>query len=63
MKRFIIFIAASSFLSLALFSQQGLTLEGAMAIAEENSPAIKRTKFSLMRSQENLNAQRASLKS
>ena len=63
MKKLILFLAVSSFLSLALFSQQGLTLEEAMIIAEESSPAIKRTKYSLMRSQENLNAQRASLKS
>lgn len=63
MKKFIPLLTVLSFLTLALFSQQGLTLEDAMTIAEENSPQIKRTKFSLMRSQENLNAQRASLKS
>ena len=51
------------FSCLGLFAQQGLTLEAAMDIAEKNSPDIKRTRFSLERSQENLNAQRASLKS
>ena len=45
------------------FSQTGLTLENAMAIAEDNSPDIKRSKLNLERSQENLNAQRAALKS
>jgi len=49
--------------SVSLFAQTGLTLESAMSIAEENSPDIKRTKYNLIRSQENLNAQRASLKS
>jgi outer membrane protein len=45
------------------FSQQGLTLEQSLRIAEMNSPAMKKTRFSLIRSQENLNAQNASLKS
>ena len=45
------------------FSQQGLTLEQAMRIAETNSPSMKTTRLSLVRSQENLNAQNASLKS
>jgi len=44
-------------------AQQGLTLEVAMGIAEENSPSIKRTRLNLVRSRENLNAQRAALKS
>ena len=44
-------------------SQQGLTLEKALSIAESNSPSMKRTKLSLVRSQENLNAQNAALKS
>lgn len=42
---------------------QGLTLEQALKIAEENSPSMKRTRLSLVRSQENLNAQNAALKS
>ena len=46
-----------------LFAQQGLTLETALDIAENNSPDIKQTRLSLERSRENLNAQRASLKS
>ena len=45
------------------FSQQGLTLEQALGTAESNSPAMKKTRLSLIRSQENLNAQNASLKS
>lgn len=50
-------------LGTALFAQQGLTLEAALNIAEDNSPDIKQTRLSLERSRENLNAQRASLKS
>ena len=46
-----------------LMAQQGLTLGAAMDIAEENSPNIKKTRLGLVRSRENLNAQRASLKS
>jgi outer membrane protein len=49
--------------NLSGFSQQGLTLEQALGTAESNSPAMKRTRLSLIRSQENLNAQNASLKS
>lgn len=49
--------------SLSAFSQQGLTLDQALSTAESNSPAMKRTKLYLVRSQENLNAQTASLKS
>ncbi len=45
------------------FSQQGMTLEQSLRIAEVNSPAMKKTRLSLVRSQENLNAQNASLKS
>ncbi len=44
-------------------AQQGLTLEAALAVAEDNSPSIKKTRLSLVRSRENLNAQRAALKS
>jgi len=49
--------------ALVSFSQQGITLEQAMKIAESNSPSIKITKLNLIRSQENLNAQNAALKS
>lgn len=50
-------------LSLSAAAQQGLTLDSAMEIAEESSPTLKRSRISLDRSRENLNAQRASLKS
>lgn len=42
---------------------QGLTLEQALDVAAKNSPSIKRTRLNLVRSQENLNAQNAALKS
>jgi len=45
------------------FPQQGLTLEQALNIAESNSPSMKKTRLNLIRSQENLNAQNAALKS
>jgi len=48
---------------IAGFSQEGLTLEQSLDIAELNSPSMKRTRLSLIRSQENLNAQNAALKS
>lgn len=48
---------------LGAFTQQGMTLDQALTIAESNSPTIKKTRLSLVRSQENLNAQKASLKS
>jgi len=44
-------------------SQQGLTLEQSLSVAELNSPTMKKTRLNLIRSQENLNAQNASLKS
>ncbi len=46
-----------------VFPQQGLTLEQSLGIAETNSPSMKITKLGLIRSQENLNAQNAALKS
>jgi len=45
------------------WSQQGMTLDKSLSIAEANSPSMKITRLSLIRSQENLNAQNASLKS
>ena len=45
------------------YPQKGLTLEEALMIAEDNSPTMKRTRLNLIRSQENLNAQNAALKS
>ncbi|HKL67131.1 MAG TPA: TolC family protein [Bacteroidales bacterium] len=56
-------ILFTSCLFMGIYAQQGLTLESAMAIAEENSPSIKKTRLNLERSRENLNAQRAALKS
>jgi outer membrane protein TolC len=44
-------------------AQQELTIEQAMQIAQENSPAIKKSFMSLERSRLNLQAKRASLKS
>jgi outer membrane protein TolC len=44
-------------------AQKGMTLEEALKIAESNSPTMKKTRLSLVRSQENLNAQNAALKS
>ena len=38
------------------FPQKGLTLDEALRIAETNSPTMQRTRLSLVRSQENLNA-------
>lgn len=54
----IIFIISS----ITIDAQQGLTLEQALSTAESNSPAMKKTKLYLVRSEENLNAQTASLK-
>jgi outer membrane protein len=45
------------------FSQTGLTLEQALVAAATNSPSILKTRLNLVRSQENLNAQNAALKS
>src|SRR5450759_890805 len=50
-------------ISLTGFSQQALTLEQALSVAESNSPTIKKTRLNLIRNQENLNAQNAALKS
>ncbi len=49
--------------TLCVFPQKGLTLEEALKIAESNSPTMKKTRLSLVRSRENLNAQNAALKS
>ncbi|MBG0861092.1 MAG: TolC family protein [Bacteroidales bacterium] len=45
------------------FPQEGLTLDEALKIAESNSPSMKKVRLNLVRSQENLNAQNAALKS
>ncbi len=47
----------------SLLSQQLLTLDKSMEIARQNSPDIQSSLFSLERSQESLNAQKAALKS
>lgn len=44
-------------------AQKGLVLGEALEIAEKNSPTILKTRLNLVRSQENLNAQNAALKS
>lgn len=49
--------------SLNISAQKGLTLEESLAVAESNSPTMKKTRLNLIRNQENLNAQNASLKS
>jgi outer membrane protein len=59
---FLIFILLTCSM-LVSYSQQGLTLEQALSIAESNSPTMKKTRLNLIRNQENLNAQNASLKS
>ena len=45
------------------FSQEGLTLEQSLNVAELNSPSMQKTRLNLIRNEENLNAQNASLKS
>jgi outer membrane protein TolC len=56
---FILFLSST----ISGFPQQGLILEQALSIAESNSPTMKKTRLNLIRSQENLNAQNAALKS
>ena len=53
------------FLVITLRAQEKyvFNFEEALAIAKQNSPEIQQARFSLERSQENLNAQEASLKS
>jgi outer membrane protein len=57
----IILVAKSSLFQTS--AQKGLVLDEALQIAESNSPTIKKTMLNLVRNQENLNAQRAALKS
>ena len=42
--------------------QKALTIEEVLKFAETNSPAMKKTRLNLVRSQENLNAQNAAMK-
>jgi outer membrane protein len=59
----LLIVVLMNLLTLNVFSQKGLTLEQALAVADSNSPSILKTKLNLVRSQENLNAQNAALKS
>jgi outer membrane protein len=63
MKKLILLLSIVINIVFSTAAQQGLTLQAALDIAEENSPSIKRTRLNLVRSRENLNAQRAALKS
>jgi outer membrane protein len=63
MYRIIISIIVLISTALTAFPQKGMTLDEALKIAEDNSPSMKRARLNLVRSQENLNAQNASLKS
>ncbi|MCK5146137.1 TolC family protein [bacterium] len=49
--------------TVSLSAQQVITLEQALEISRKNSPDIRQTEYNLIRSQENLNAQKAALKS
>jgi len=61
-RAFILTACLLLFIPLTGKAQQGLVLEAAMEIAENNSPSIKKTRLNLVRSQENLNAQHAARK-
>ena len=61
--KFTLIVALLFYIPVNLPGQTGLTLEQALSIAETNSPTMKKTRLSLIRSQENLNAQNAALKS
>ena len=62
MKKYL-FLLALVLNTAALFSQKVLTLQDALQVANQMSPSIRLARLSLQQSQENLNAQRASLKS
>jgi len=59
----VMYLVLSFITAASLPAQEGMTLEKSLSIAEANSPTMKITRLSLIRSQENLNAQNASLKS
>lgn len=63
MKKTVLAALACTVLAAPAFGQVSLTIEKAMDIAEENSPALRRSHMNLDRYQQNLVAQRASLKS
>lgn len=63
MKKILLAGFACLSLSVPSYGQIALTIEKAMDIAEENSPSLRRSHMNLERYQQNLVAQRASLKS
>ena len=63
MKKTVLTAFACTVLAAPAFGQVSLTIDKAMDIAEENSPALRRSHMNLNRYQQNLVAQRASLKS
>ena len=63
MKKMILTIVVLLGVPLIAHGQLSLTIEKALDIAEENSPTLRRSHMNLDRYQENLVAQRASLKS
>lgn len=62
-KRILLVLHIGLISSVMLHAQQILDMDRALEIAVENSPNMKQTELSLIRSQERLNAQRARLKS
>ena len=62
-KRFNLVLLFLSLNNFYVTAQTGITLDNAMSIAVSNSPTMKKTRLNLIRSQENLNAQNAALKS
>jgi len=62
-RKAVILLVLLAFCHITGYTQQMLTLDQALSIAETNSPTMKKVRLSLIRSQENLNAQNAALKS
>ena len=62
-RTFLLIVVLMNLLKFNGLSQNGVTLEQALTTAESNSPTILKTRLSLIRSQENLNAQNDALKS
>ena len=62
-KRFNLVLLFLSLNNFYVTAQTGITLDIEMSIAVSNSPTMKKTRLNLIRSQENLNAQNAALKS
>ena len=64
MKRIsILLLALVGLMTVPVLAQQVITLEQALEISKKNSPDIRQTEFNLVRSEENLRAQKAALKS